>query len=136
MRPPDESEVIGANQAFYDAFARRDAVAMEALWAKRVPVACVHPGWAALRGRRDVVESWQAILANPRAPKVACSRPRAYVYGEFAFVVCNETVSGAELVATNVFVREDGSWRMVHHHAGPVARGGEEDEAPPRGMLN
>ncbi|MFL5400830.1 MAG: nuclear transport factor 2 family protein [Myxococcales bacterium] len=29
---------------------------------------------------------------------------------------------GATLVATNLFVREDGTFRMVHHHAGPLTR--------------
>ena len=30
-------------------------------------------------------------------------------------------VAGTALVATNLFVREGGHWRMVHHHASPVA---------------
>ncbi|MEK6609286.1 MAG: nuclear transport factor 2 family protein, partial [Myxococcota bacterium] len=52
---PDEDDVLAANESFYAAFAARDADAMEALWATGVPVACVHPGWDAIRGREDVV---------------------------------------------------------------------------------
>ena len=29
-------------------------------------------------------------------------------------------VAGNPLLATNIFIREDGRWRMVHHHSGPV----------------
>ncbi len=35
-----------------------------------------------------------------------------------AIVVCYETVGQFTLVATNVFVREEGAWRMVHHQSG------------------
>jgi hypothetical protein len=36
----------------------------------------------------------------------------------------------AHLAATNVFVLEDGQWRMVHHHAGPLARTITRQDAP------
>jgi hypothetical protein len=57
-----------------------------------------------------------------------------YVGLGMAFVVCVETLSGGRLAATNVFVREGGEWRIVHHHAGPIAPGrdsGDDDEPPP-----
>ena len=31
---------------------------------------------------------------------------------------------------TNVFVREASGWRMVHHHAGPIASGIDDDSPP------
>jgi hypothetical protein len=68
------------------------------------------------------------------------------VIGDSAYVVCGESIEGAELVATNVFVREDGTWKLVHHQAGPVHRhvrgdspGEGKGTARPRrgsGMLN
>jgi hypothetical protein len=42
-------------------------------------------------------------------------------------------------VATNLFVLEDGAWRLVFHQAGPVHRRAERRRAPPSGeggMLN
>ena len=41
---PDEHAVLAANAAFYRAFAERDVDAMDALWARSIPVACIHPG--------------------------------------------------------------------------------------------
>jgi hypothetical protein len=116
-----EVEVLAANQAFYEAFARGSFADVDALWAKRAPVACVHPGWDALHGRAEVMASFRSILENG-GPTVSCARPTAYVLGESAYVVCGENVGEAELVATNLFVREDGAWRMVFHQAGPVHR--------------
>jgi ketosteroid isomerase-like protein len=133
--PNDEALVLAANQAFYDAFARGDLAAIEAIWAERAPVACIHPGWDALHGRDEVIASWRAILSGGGAPaSVRCTSPEAYLMGDAAFVVCGEAIPGAELVATNVFVREDGRWKLVHHQAGPVNRRVRRVES--KGMLN
>jgi ketosteroid isomerase-like protein len=130
-RSEAEEEVLATNAAFYAAFAARDLAAMGALWSSSRPVACIHPGWAPLRGRSRVMQSWRAVLANPRAPKVACTHATAHVVGDAAFVICFESVEGERLVATNYFAKEAGAWRMVHHQAGPVASGDPElDETP------
>ncbi|MFO0614693.1 MAG: nuclear transport factor 2 family protein [Polyangiaceae bacterium] len=131
-----EAEVIAANAAFYEAFAARDEDAMDALWSESASVVCIHPGWAPLRGKELVMESFRGIFANPRGPIVRASRASAHVLGETAFVICFETVGGARLVATNVYVREHGAWLLVHHHAGPVADDELTEEEPSPGDLN
>lgn len=128
--PDDEAEVMFANGAFYAAFAARDVDAMEQLWARIAPVACTHPGWNVLQGREPVMASWRAILTSPNAPEVECSSAMVHLLGGVAYVTCVEAVSGARLAATNVFVREDGEWRMVHHHAGPIAMPPEQTPTP------
>ena len=117
----DEDAVLAANEAFYRAFAARDFSAMDALWAAEAPVACIHPGWEALVGREAVMESWAAILGGPGAPQIRCEAPRAFVLGPSAFVICREALEAGRLIATNVFAREQGGWRMVHHQAGPAS---------------
>jgi len=116
-----EIEVLEANQAFYRAFAARDADAIDAAWSRRAPVACVHPGWDVLDGRAEVVGSFRAIVESAGAPDVRCTAAQARLLGEVAYVTCHELVSGARLVATNLFVREDGAWLLVHHQATPMA---------------
>jgi hypothetical protein len=130
-----DTEVLAANQSFYDAFERGDFGAIEALWARRAPVACIHPGWDVLLGRDEVIASFRAILRGGSGPGVRCVRPSACVLGESAFVVCGEALDGDELIATNYFVREDGAWKMVHHQAGPVRRRAET-KTRTTGMLN
>jgi ketosteroid isomerase-like protein len=121
MEMTETDEVLAANLEFYRAFAARDAAAMDALWARRLPVACTHPGWEPLRDRRGIVESWRRILDNPGAPGVMCHDEQVFLYGDVAIVVCEEELRGGTLAATNVFAKEDGAWRIVHHHAGPMA---------------
>jgi ketosteroid isomerase-like protein len=118
-----ELEVLEANESFYRSFSAHDADAMDALWARRAPVACIHPGWDALDGRAEVLGSFRALLESGGPMQVRCTAASAHVVGDTAFVTCHELLSGARLVATNVFTREDGAWRMVHHHASPMAPG-------------
>jgi len=130
--PLDHDAVLFANEAFYRAFAARDLAAMEEVWARHCPVACIHPGWAPLHGRQAVMRSWQGILGNPQSPPVACHGARATVFGESAMVVCFEGVPGGFLVATNLFVRQGAVWKLVHHQAGPTS-GLPEDEPAEEG---
>ena len=117
----DREALLFANEAFYRAFVDRDMAAMEEVWSATAPVACIHPGWGALTGREDVLESWAAIISNPDSPDVRVHAPEPHLHGDVGFVVCYEEIAGQYLIATNVFVRDGSVWRMVHHQAGPTA---------------
>lgn len=127
--------VLFANEAFYLAFRGRDVDGMNDLWAENAAVSCIHPGWHALHGREAVLESWESILANEGSPDIRCRDPRAAVYGETATVICFEEIGGDYLIATNVFHREAGRWRMVHHQAAPTNGAPTDDpDADPQKM--
>ena len=131
----DTEAVLFANEAFYQAFADRDPEAMDALWSRAAPVCCIHPGWAPIFGRDEVMASWAAILGDAAAPDIGCSGARAHVLGGAAFVVCYESLGGGYLTATNVFVREGTVWQLVHHQAGPVpAPPPAQDETPEQSL--
>ena len=117
-----EAAILIANASFYRAFSKGDYAAMSALWASRASVACLHPTSPALLGRDAVLESWRQILRQSPSFEMRCDRPVVHLAGETAFVTCYEGNGDqpAHLAATNVFVLEDGTWRMVHHHAGPL----------------
>lgn len=130
----EELAVLAANSSFYRAFAAHDVNAMDAQWARRVPVAVVHPGWAPLFGRENVMSSWRGILERGET-SIRFERASAHIIGDAAYVVCLEVVSGAALVATNLFVREDNVWKIAHHQATPMSP--PQREAPrPKGPLN
>ena len=117
----DSDAVLAANLHFYQAFTTRDVTAMDRVWARHAPVVCVHPGWPPLADRAAVIESWRGIFANPDAPRIACYDEQVFLYGDTALVVCEEELDGGTLIASNWFVREDGTWRMAHHQAGQLA---------------
>lgn len=120
--PPVVVEVLAANAAFYQAFEQADLDAMDDVWARDAPVACVHPGWSPLSERVDILRAWQAIFDDPAPPQVTCEEEHVYIMGETAFVVCTERMPGGALAATNIYIREDDQWKMVHHHVSPIMR--------------
>ena len=116
----EEDAALSANLEFYRAFTTRNFAAMEGLWARKALVSCIHPGWAPLRDRGSVMQSWHDILSNADAPGIMCHDEAVAVYGDIAIVTCEEDLSANILIATNIFTKEDGAWRMVHHQAGPL----------------
>ena len=125
--------VLAANSEFYRAFNQRDDEAMADLWAIRLPVACIHPGWDALTDREEVLDSWSRILANPEQPSIECRNEVPFLWEEMAMVICHEIVGDHLLAATNMFRLEEGEWRMVHHQSSPMAVSIEEaaEQTPP-----
>ncbi len=113
----DQAAVLFANDAFYVAFLNHDIQAMDDLWARGPTVSCVHPGWNHLMGRDVVMESWDGILSNPNGPVFTIKGAIASVVDDTAVVICYEVFDEATMVATNVFVREEGEWRIMHHQA-------------------
>ena len=116
-----EDAVLEANEAFYRAFNQKDVAAMDAVWAGSTEVGCIHPGWNVLRGRDAVMESWAGILSNADQPRIVSGGAAVIFLGEVAMVLCRELVAGSPLAATNLFVLENGAWKLAHHHSGPVS---------------
>ena len=116
----DNEALLAANASYYHAFQTGDYVAMTSVWADE-GVSCIHPGWQLIEGRAEVLDSYRRILANPDQDPVSCSHEHIIISGDIARVLCVETVAGATLAATNLFMRTAGGWRMVHHHASPIA---------------
>jgi len=126
----EHAAVLFTNDAFYLAFANQDLDAMEGIWAREIPVTCIHPGWDPLSGREEVMESWEAILNNPTATHITCKNPTVRVFGEFACVICHEVLDQGFLVATNLFMQEDEQWKIIHHQAGAAPPPEEEENEP------
>jgi len=130
----DEEKVLAAHQRFYAALERLDLEAMEAVWLHEDWVACVHPGWELLVGWEEVQESWQRIFENTRRMQVGISDVILRVEGGTAWVNCVEQVtssfetgfSTAWVQATSIYVKRNGEWWLVHHHASPIPHAEDE----------
>ena len=114
----EQVSVLFANDAFYLALANRDMAAMDDIWAAEAPVSCIHPGWPPLSGRDEVMGSWRNILGNTDQAPIEHLNASARAFDEFSVVLCHELVAGTFLIATNLFVRENGAWKLIHHQSG------------------
>jgi uncharacterized protein (TIGR02246 family) len=123
-------EVEAANTALYEALEGADVDRMAAVWDDEEPdaVVCVHPGWPMLRGRSQVLRSFSAIMANTPYIQFFLTDVDVRVAGDTAVVTCTENIltevsqegSNGQVVATNVFRRRPGGWRLQVHHGSPV----------------
>jgi ketosteroid isomerase-like protein len=126
----ERDEILGANAAYYRAFAAGDFAAMSRIWAEE-QVSCIHPGWPVLVGRSAVLESWRNILRDPAMERIECLDATAIVSGDEGRVLCVEIVGATPFAASNWFRRIGGAWRMIHHHASPIALQAEDDAPEP-----
>jgi ketosteroid isomerase-like protein len=127
----EEAAVAKANEEFYAAFEALDMDRMEACWLHDDGVRCIHPGWDAMVGWPQVSRSWMAIFANSAYIQFFLTDVEVHVDADTAWVTCAENilsggagveVQDAKVLATNVFRRAGGRWRMVLHHGSPVLR--------------
>lgn len=129
MASDEEQAVMQAVKGFYDALAvifegRTDA--MEELWSHADDVTYMGPGGGYQHGWEQVLENWRAQAALKMGGKVTPENVRISVGHDIAvahnFEIGHvadpegqdETVS---LRATNLFRKENGSWKMIGHHA-------------------
>jgi ketosteroid isomerase-like protein len=127
----EEAAAAKANEEFYEAFEALDMDRMEACWLHDDGVRCIHPGWDAMVGWPQVSRSWMAIFANSANIQFFLTDVEVHVDADTAWVTCAENilsggagpeVQDAKVLATNVFRRIGGHWRMVLHHGSPVLR--------------
>jgi uncharacterized protein (TIGR02246 family) len=124
----EQQGVADANLTFYRALSERDLTAMAEVWFPADWAECVHPAGAALRGWDAIRESWREVFEGGAAVIVTPGDVRVRIVGDVAWVSCVERIAAAEgdeihsslAQATNLFVRHDGRWRLVVHHASPV----------------
>lgn len=125
----DHDDVLAANQRFYDAFEAADLDAMSDLWEHSERVVCTHPGWNSLRGWASVAASFFALFQGGQEMQFILTGAHAEVAGDTAWVSVDENLLAADIggtmAAVNIFARDGGSWRLVVHHASPVAASGE-----------
>lgn len=128
MAAPAYTNPQEAEQAFYEAFQRADLDAMMAVWAEDEDVYCVHPGGSRLSGIERIRESFRQIFANGATMRFQLRGLQQARGGLIAIhsvyeviTLVGERRAANAVVATNVYTNVGGGWRMLAHHASPVA---------------
>lgn len=113
--------------AFYQAFEARDLDAMMAAWADDEDIVCVHPGGSRMVGFDAVRTGWEQLFSGDT--KLSFRLDEVVVLETVGLAmqsaiehvaIADGTARGAA-VATNIFLRTPSGWRMVCHHASPMA---------------
>lgn len=128
MTGDDDAAVREANRGFYEALEHLDLHAMERVWLTEDWVTCIHPGWEMIIGWPNIRRSWALIFENTQAMRIILTDLSVHVIGDVAWVTCLENIAAYHdggmspglAQATNIFLRRQGEWFLVHHHASPV----------------
>lgn len=126
----DAKAVNRVNLAFYRAFESLDLSAMAQVWLRAPYVKCIHPGGEAIVGYESVMASWKSIFENTERIHFSVHDIDVRVAGDLAWVSLTEGVDsgfsaherGSSVVATNLYERRGGAWKLVLHHASPMLR--------------
>ena len=138
MPGADYQSPDAAEDAFYDAFERRDFDTMANVWDHEADVSCIHPGGPRLDDIDTILESWRAIFGGSqrlRFERVGVARTAGT---EVAVHCLYEVIRFGRrfehhgtVIATNVYRRTQHGWRMVLHHASPGPGGVTRSELRP-----
>lgn len=143
MSDPDFPTPEAVEAAFYAAFEARSLDAMMAAWAGDDSIACIHPLAAPLNGRAAVAAGWRSMFEaagqfRVRIETVHEMREAGQVIRivrEY-LIIGQETEPRPPILATNVYRKQDGGWRMVLHHASPLHVGGTPPARTPPVVLH
>jgi ketosteroid isomerase-like protein len=117
-----------AADAFYAAGNRLlegDATAFAAIWSERDDISHLGPTGDLCIGRRAVMEQFAKESAMGFKGTLVADERRFVESTEMGYLVCMERTSGmtqagetiqSDIRSTTVFRKEDGHWRVVHHH--------------------
>lgn len=122
-----EDEVVAASETFYAALNRMlngDASSLGDIWSHGPAVTTMHPIGGRDQGWDHVRTSWEQVARLATGGGVHLSDRLMQSAGEMAYEVGVEhgafTLAGhaiaAECRVTNVYRREGGAWKIVHHH--------------------
>jgi len=121
----DQTAVRAANQTFYQAHESGNFELMSSIWNHGPDVVCIHPGWPILRGWEAVEDSWRRIFAGPSGNQFIVTNDQLNIAKGFAWITLDENLMSAAgtgtIAATNLFLKIEGRWKVVHHHGSPVA---------------
>ncbi len=127
-----------AEQAFYRAFERADLAEMMAVWAEDEEIVCVHPGGGRHAGVVEVRESWRQLFSQGPRLRFRLAGNRVIpgrmlsIHSVYEHVtVAGDPRASSPIISTNAYLLTDRGWRMLLHHASPLAPEAAPQEAPP-----
>ncbi|MBO6675846.1 MAG: nuclear transport factor 2 family protein [Rhizobiales bacterium] len=123
-----ENEVVGASERFYSALNRMangERGTMNAVWSHGESATALHPiggrdiGWA------GIADSFDKVAQIASGGEIRLEDQLIRVAGDIAYEVGVEagtlTLGGLKATVehrvTNIYRRERGGWKIVHHHA-------------------
>ncbi len=129
MSTTDElDEIRKASEQLYEALQHMlngDSCLMDSIWLQNTWVTTMHPVGDREVGWNDVQKKWKQLASLTSDGKIELKNQLIRVEGDIAYEVGTEQGQvklGGHQVSmehrvTNIYHREAGKWKVVHHHA-------------------
>jgi ketosteroid isomerase-like protein len=124
-----ERQVVEATKRFYAAIEKmvsgEGLEEMERAWHHSEKATIRHPidNWSV--GWDQIWATWQFTATFGRADRAGSTvlEIKPYVFGDVAYAtvvfVASPAWGGEKMMCTNVLLKKDGEWKIIHHHADP-----------------
>lgn len=128
----DKSAVLAANNQFYEALNalfNGEVGPMKGVWSHEDDVTYLDPFGKRITGWPNVLSDWQKLAKLRLGGKVAPQQFHVFMGDELAVVQnyelgANMQEGGREFPisarSTNVFRKENGTWKLISHHVDPL----------------
>ncbi len=124
---PTENEIRKTSEQFYAALNRMmngDAGPLTDIWSHSAAVTTLQPSGGRQVGWDEVRASWEKVAQMVSVGRVKLRDQLIQVAGEVAYELGTEqfsmTMAGHSVLGehrvTNIYRREVGGWKVVHHH--------------------
>lgn len=121
-------EIRKASEHLYDALSHMlngDSCLMDSIWSHKTEVTTMHPVGGREIGWDKVREKWDQLAGLSSDGNIKLRDQLIRVEGDIAYEVGTEQgqakISGQQVSmehrVTNIYRREAGKWKVVHHHA-------------------
>jgi len=125
----EHGRVRETNRRFYQIMENLSLEEMAEVWLTTPNCRCVHPGGPLLVGWEAVREGWRLLFESVHDLHIDVRRVEIHMEGAVAWLTCLErmtrtTTNGVDRLvytASNLFVLEDGEWKLAQHHSSPLA---------------
>lgn len=129
MAQPIYDTPEAVQNAFYQAINDFDLDLMASVWSSSdLATWCIHPGGGLITGHKAILESWKLLFSSGSRLQAAIQSAGMTSSDSVTVFCVQQHLSLTEddrlippIIVTNVFHKEeDGSWRMIAHHASPT----------------
>jgi len=126
-----EEEVRNASKHFYTALnsmVNGNPGPLMEIWAHDSSVSTMHPVGGRQVGWDDVRKTWEQVAQVSSDGKVELQDQVIHVAGDVAYEIGIEqarfkvggTPAAGKVRVTNIYHREAGGWKIIHHHTDPA----------------
>lgn len=124
----NEDEVRNASEQFYAALnkmVKGNPQSLSDIWSHDSAVTTMHPSGGRQVGWKDVWETWDQTARVASEGQVKLQDQFIRVVGDVAYEIGVEnagfTLAGQKVTdqvrVTNIYQKEDGTWKIIHHHS-------------------